>query len=423
MHHTPSRHRGAFFMNRSFFISVIVVVVVGCVALFVFISSSLWFLVGLVPVQEDEKFVLAMKQDARISALSPLVQRYGIPTYLQKVTSRFSRFVYVEGDASAVIIAIPLWTHMFDATDGMRTDGWTIRRRGWFVVASKGLPNTHISFIRTVFSSLRSYADLAILQRRPINPIALAYARQGSRPYVERSYGAVAWSQDNKIYVSGSFDGKDIYDISIRGTVNENEEVQTNVSYVYVPPHFLIGTSDTLEEVWEPFIRSALGFTWTKPKFIHDMSALPNVLVIVSGNDVLLGSLGSRDGAQDIFQRWMNGEIAYNNPVKHAFKLPDGTYGFEYIPGSGDLNFSQDNNVKNCAFIELRAKKLQLCKDEQMAAITNNSSLFSSAKSMNLLEDNWQIHLSKNDANQRILGTIHDIHAYYFQDSFRVIFE
>jgi hypothetical protein len=107
------------------------------------------------------------------------------------------------------------------------------------------------------------------------------------------------------------------------------------------------------------------------------------ILVSVQGQKAVIAVVGDKAAFAADIRDAIKAEEPYTRPVKHAFRLPDGTIGFEIVAGEQRDTFSGPASACQQDY------GLWLCQSNTAAALSNDRSL--AEKSLN--DTSWQVRL------------------------------
>lgn len=291
---------------------------------------SLWFLWALLPANATLRFALDRTQP---SQLEPAVPQY-VPLAhdLEPLTKHSSRFAYALTPHEQVLVVLPALNAQISLPQSLAQAGWQVERLGLIIRAQRGQKEDHQpSFTAAVQPAL---AD-SLRWQRPLRPLALLES-QGVTAIARRTHREITIT----VQPAGTI-------FPERATTSQ---AAPDAIALVVPGSILKQLPRSLVLAWNSLLRQKFGFIKTKPDIMEELSDYSTVLLGVQGKTVTVGVADAQaiTTFASTVQRWSEDEDRYNRPVKRAFRLPDGSLGYELVPGPSRLVFQPDSVAAAC---------------------------------------------------------------------------
>jgi hypothetical protein len=125
---------------------------------------------------------------------------------------------------------------------------------------------------------------------------------------------------------------------------------------------------------WDDVIQSKLGLSKTKPPITALLAAQQTVSLTLSGAEASIAIIGDPTALKTTLSNWLSNEEAFSRPQKSAFKLPDGTIGYELVKGELQTVLS-DPDQEGCQAPITASVTLWLCQNSQGISLGTGHSL------------------------------------------------
>lgn len=293
---------------------------------------SLWFLWALLPANATLRFALDRTQP---SQLEPAVPQY-VPLAhdLEPLTKHSSRFAYALTPHEQVLVVLPALNAQISLPQSLAQAGWQVERLGLIIRAQRGQKEDQArpSFTAAIQPAL---AD-SIGWHRPLRPLALLES-QGVTAIARRTHREITIT----VQPIGAI---------FPQTGATTSQAAPDAIALVVPGSTLKQLPSSLILGWNSLLRQKLGFIKTKPDIMEELSHYSTVLLAVQGKTATVGVADAQaiTTFASTVQRWSEDESRYNRPVKRAFRLPDGSLGYELVPGPPQLVFQPDSVAAAC---------------------------------------------------------------------------
>jgi|GEM_PF-6840901 hypothetical protein len=349
------------FTTLSFIAIIIVIVVIN-------IHLSLWFLWYLLP--EGNVKVAVNSSQSGSQVLSDLLNA----SLVEDTTRLFDgakRYSYIQTDTYSSVILVPKNPFLFRDRDllieQLNANDWQTTSFGLLIVGTTQKTEPTLNTLKgTVGSSLGKYFS----RRHPYRPIVVAQGNDGSISLLSGDTALVGvatnFGRELKIIIASDLESLPNFSIS-RPVLSD----EANYLAINILGSTIQSVSAQFSDEWNKIIYSKLGFSVTKPPIISYMTVQQTSSMIITNEKAALAIIGDSNALKDVFHQWMKDEEAYLRPQKRAFKLPDGTLGYELVKGDSQVVLAEPDS-SGCLESLSEAIKLWLCVSDKGVAVATN---------------------------------------------------
>lgn len=289
------------------------------------VLGSSWALWSLLPQGGSVRLVASGAVPQR-SEIFSLISRYNLPGELIAAIDASPQAGISSASSGPVVIISPRIKDQYRTQRLLNQSGWIVARRGLLLLAwpeqsSPSWPSSRLGYASSFFKNMwrtRTLVPAAVLNVRG-GVTALATARQTSfRIYVSDTL------TDIRKYNPRSASLQDTYDL-----------------YVSIPGHVLSVIPPEIKGRWNKDLAEALGLKHNPPDLLGYLSQYEDIVIVQRGEHTAVGVSGATDTYSAAVISWLESENSYNHPVKKGFRLPDGTLGYEWVPGAKEEVFGE----------------------------------------------------------------------------------
>ncbi|HBE90273.1 MAG TPA: hypothetical protein DDW41_03635 [Candidatus Andersenbacteria bacterium] len=394
---------------KPFLYVLIPLVLVPAVA--IWIHLSIWFLWSLLP-DGNTKIALNFTEPGTglitdLLALSPLRED------LEPVMNHARRFSYVQNNDSSVIAIIPknivLFRERSQITQQLLANGWRPQNYGLIIVGLKGQSSLNpLSFtLRQAFGKLYS-------RRYPYQPTVIAVNQ--SEAFVSKvtpmAVFGVSANQEREIkFISAkTLADLPVFSIARPSLPSSEDYLSLNLSGATIQ---LI--TNQFNAQWNDIIQSKLGLSKTKPPITALLAAQQTISLTLSGAEASIAIIGDPTALKTTLSNWLSNEEAFSRPQKSAFKLPDGTIGYELVKGELQTVLS-DPDQEGCQAPVTASVTLWLCQNNQGISFGTGRSLAQQALT-NINPNHNSISIGRQYLSQLEFPIINRINSLVLFDS------
>lgn len=323
------------------------------------------------------------------------VQKY-LPGSLHEIP--VNRFVYSRAAASEeIVIAASIW-HQASIQQVLMNNGWQVKRFGLLIRAARGenLPEN---------ASFRELAGKFYQAPIPARAVALvSFTPTSSNKDVQSLLGYIRWETPTRLALNLTKNSK----VSKRYAFPnfQNKKLQ-----VALPSAVLSYLPEKNTAPWETVIQKKLGFEKTHPNLRELIAKEQGVTLVMDGDNLGLGIQTQNPAAvANIFKAWFASEEAHRHPNRRAFRLPDGTIGYEKTAGAAAPAFPSEFDHENCLESLLPDLKVWLCKGESSLSLSSQKSIAQQVRSA-LPGATWVLQLGQEYAESLPFANLESVVA------------
>jgi hypothetical protein len=346
------------------------------------IHLSLWFLWAAVP---DGAIRLAFSHPSNLSSFIDKYVLPALPLDLSLPREAIKRSAVSISDGNTIIAVEP--RHAFSPfaqrrlTEALKRRGWQVRRLGLVVIAanSEQALSRAPRGIRQLTATLRRAAGQALNPGDMNRPLAIMTAQAGSIPWYDQPFSAVAIEADNEIEIRYAGRGASVIAADYPAPPFPPENQLTAV----LPGIIINDLPEQLKNGWNTLIISRLHLEQSQPDIFKAAAQHNNILVSIQGDQAVIAVQGGKGKFINGFIESIKAEEAYRRPERRAFRLPDGTIGYEMIAGQ------EQEITPPAAGACTAAGALILCAGEKTAAVGTEETITRAA----LAPAGWHIRV------------------------------
>lgn len=312
-----------------------------------FLHTSAWFLWELFPEEDLQIFVQIKAKAGHI--LTEAAQAYRLEEYLPFPTSMAQSLLYARSADSTRLIILPTLGKGRQLRQSLRQNGWDTKWLGLLLIGEQGRPIPKISW--------RNYFSPLLTQHTPRRPALLAKIPSGR---------LVAFAEGHALEVS--FQAGSTWPAPIKPSVSL---IQAEDVAIQMPGHFLALLPPSQREAWNSFVRQKLQLTHTTPDILASLDSQSQLRLRSTPDIFELGIQGNSATFAQLAEAWFSQDLAAASPVIRAFRLPDGTLGYEKRPGEPPPVFTHQSEGSSCQESTGLASPIFLCKDLETARLSN----------------------------------------------------
>lgn len=349
--------------------------------------SSAWFIWSLLPTSDlGQKIVLSNPSSTTafkfISGLLGLSKEE--IAFLTK-----SRVVGIvrNGEGQLTMVFHPSLRNQLSIKKELSLLGWNTKREGLLLYASKG--EKEISGLSSWWKATGQALTSFIFKPVPLFPVAIALT---DTPNDLQKVFIVATEQDDYLQVLATSHANNIG--KLKKVINTSSVEGLTIA---IPSSNLSLLPDAIRREWSDKLLNQLGFQKTKPDILSYLSQFSNVKVRSKDDGLLISSSGAGDAFVDVVNKWLIEEESRQKPKRKSFTLPDGSYGFEQVPGKvNDMLNKEDGGCYRSLNSNI---KLWMCKSDQGATLSTNKEWLEKEKQSDV-SDKWEISFDNNWAKK-----------------------
>lgn len=343
-------------MRIRFWVLVAALVLSG-VGICAWLTTSLLFLKVVAPQVSTEKpLILGSKDNA---ALQPLISRAAsvlLPRDAQEITRTFSHWVYSGVGETNMVVTL-------GNNKQELPEGWQRHSIGWITLLSnQAIPKWGWM---NGGRMLKLAGDIML----------------GRIPFIQPSLYVEIPGNPGPLYLTGKMKGgalSFVYSLTgadkFLGPIKIAKNPNINELNIALPSAVLEKIPDNSKQAIQDEIIAGIGLTKSRPDIITLLEGARYFGVTSSGtNNVNNFAVGAAQGlTEDIVSGWVGSERGYLEPVQHAFRLPDGTVGYELIPSADAKADFSDTDQDGCRQSKITAGDIWFCTQGEVGALATD---------------------------------------------------
>jgi len=406
-----------------------IVTILGLLVIFVAIvvatHLSMWFIWELIP-SEQQRYAInnALLPENKIFEAAP---HHPIQS-IQPLIKNTRRFALSVGKDNFVFVSLPRNPFILQQQKALRqaldNQGLNTQRLGLLLISAHNEQLPTISF-KSIFQAL-SHAWLDQFKYRfTPHPLLIGYIQPSSTPLIDDPLFFISkinhQARENKTtittYVAENYNGlKGISKIK-PPTPDRGEDTLR----LFINGQILGNLPHSLKNTWTSAIYRQFNFTNTSPDIINKLTSYNQVELVLSPDSLTISTKHPDNDFSEYFKGIVQAEEAYSRPDQQAFKLPDGTLGYEKVPGPARSVFSiTDIQEAACQHASWPAspatdrstppsnepgyQHIWICTNEDLVTISNNeSTAVKTVKEFTSSKGNWAIDISPTQLREILL--------------------
>ncbi|MEX1997660.1 MAG: hypothetical protein WEA04_03215 [Candidatus Andersenbacteria bacterium] len=295
-----------------------------------------------------------------------------IPGELQELVPASTKLSWADYGGEQVVVLIPRLTQQLTIAEYLEREGWEVTRFGLALRLHR--PASAVKAIRlpTLPEAGQDYISRLVASRWPTMPAAVVVIEPGSPaaggpaviPSLSQSLTLVARAHQQDVHLLFLSGQEEIH----HGRLASVPTVDTAVVELTVPGAWLARVPPALQTKWNELIRHKLGLTLTRPNILAELATASWATVQFAGDDIVLGVKSDPGAFKDRITAILQEEERRSRLATKPFRLPDGTIGYEKVPGEARPIFHPTAN-DNCYMPTIDRPRLWLCHSSEWATV------------------------------------------------------
>ncbi|MFH1354509.1 MAG: hypothetical protein ABIH36_04505 [bacterium] len=311
-----------------------------------FTHLSAWFIWELLP-PGDIKIAVNQTHPAT-SFLTDYLSGTQLGPILEKLEFT-RRFAISKLSGTATIIVVPdnplLFRNHKALTEQLNNAGFHTQPYGLLIIARQndGTDDiVHTGFYRTLRQTTRRLFSNTLSAK----PFLIASMESGTIPFLENSLTVLGTVRGDSIQLTATEPTIDFHSISYNISSPLQQESELTVA---IPSHILSILPESLHYRWNHLLTNNLGLTRIQPDIISTLAQYNSPVTIkLSQNSAVIAVAKMQKTFSDTAKKWVQAEEAYARQRQKAFLLPDGSLGYELVPGDIREVFVNSASSNNC---------------------------------------------------------------------------
>ncbi|OGY37252.1 MAG: hypothetical protein A3E36_01025 [Candidatus Andersenbacteria bacterium RIFCSPHIGHO2_12_FULL_45_11b] len=360
-------------MKRAYtYLLYILTICIFIIASFFVLSSSLWFLRGMLG---DAQGVIEVGYQPSGFAGAIFTEKIfrNIVERVGGSATNFYRFAYIQDRDYEYIVGIPAIRGQFKEAQNLKDIGWDVSRIGWIITATRTMSGSmeHTSSAQSkrkahFLGGLQREFKAIFMEGLPVNPIVTAAVIPGVMS-LDQGVSLYATIKRSTIHAIVQYSGFPKHVASRSNT--SSSDIEKNILHVAIQRDKITTASNAFIQEINATIAKDMHFTKTNPDIISQIPSTSRMRLLMDSEDLAIGVSGYGEIFKNGMIELMQAEQGARHPRKKGFQLPDGTIGYEYIASSPSISFVSDAN-SSCEKSVGYDEQFFLCSDSDILAIS-----------------------------------------------------
>ncbi|PIT98084.1 MAG: hypothetical protein COT71_02660 [Candidatus Andersenbacteria bacterium CG10_big_fil_rev_8_21_14_0_10_54_11] len=282
-----------------------------------------------------------------------------------------------EGGAETLVI-VP---HLFSLnppqsfTEALTARGWQLGRRGQLIYAVRGGGKAPADVLAAARAALRRFISAAY----PKRPLLLAAAAPGRLlPSLNQPLAAVAAyhrAGEQVIVTAAVAPSLSAALWTHHGQSDDwtdDTAAEAGRLTVSIPGPVIAELPAAIQQQWQQLLTENLGLGETKEPLIPSFTQLQQLRLELMETGAAVTVWGNPDQFTQRITAILQAQDARRRPVTHSFRLPDGTLGYEKLPGPLQPVFTDTPDSDGCSAPLPDRSPLWLCRQEDGVALAGS---------------------------------------------------
>ena len=348
--------------------------------------SSLWFIWFLLPSSAELKVAIDVTNPIVGQQLAS--QTTLSPELISLALEHAAKFAVARSQGQIYIVILPRDFDLFRIPAPLTEAGWKVKRLGPLLTATK--TSVSNADFRGFGTAARETLLIVKDSSQPVTPTAIFSLKANYLPFLSESVRGTAVAEQRLIKATLSIGGAPIESNPPQPLTSTDSALN-----IIVPGNALSVIPEDLQQQWNSLLQQRLGFKRTKPNLFAYASQFDRVALRLQGSEAALSVYGNPAAFVDTVNSWVQDEERHGRLVKQAFVLPDGTLGYERVPGPAQDVFQPAQ--EGCQSSLDSPDPVWLCIRNNIATLASSEAL---AQPSPLPEDQWAIQIQPDKRPQ-----------------------
>ena len=365
--------------KQKIIIGILVAIGAAMIAAISLTLSSNWLWWEMIP--KDNEITFSVESGAAHSVLNTIS---GAKNNVESLASAAAfintskKIAFAKKGNSQTLVVVSNWADISKNESSLLQEGWQFSKKANIFFAHRSenddvLPaNEQMS---NVFAaSLRMWVVI-LSEKQPVQPIAIASIKEHQLPGLAKSMGLVAQHYKKGILV--------VIDAADAGLAplepkqaNETKDIINLFSdsrdILALPKELLSLIPPSEKKVLYSKVVEQAGLGKVTKQVLSEMDTLDSMVIVRASDAAVIGTSQNGSTFVKAIKRHIETQDGYNYPQRRAFKLPDGTLGYEYRPAAANKNWIHTS--PECEYYEGKEQTWWACISGNRGAIGNTES-------------------------------------------------
>lgn|SRR3989344_7730962 len=385
------------------------------IAIITLTLSSNWLWWGMIP--KDGEIAFSVESGAAHSILNTISAEKNTNESLASIgafigTSK--KIAFAKKGNSQTLVVVSTWGNISKNESNLRNERWQFSKKANIFFAEKNKDNAFLPAkekMSNVFMASMSMWSVILSGKQPFQPIAIASIKKHAFSGLEKNLNLVGQHYKKGVLV--------VVDVSDTNLIkfnpkkgNETNDILMLFSdtrdILALPKELLAHIPRSEKKVLYSKVAEQMGLGKVTKQVLAEMDTLENIFIARGSKAAVIGTTKNGNTFIKALKSHIETQDGYNYPQKRAFKLPDGTLGYEYRPAAASKNWIHTS--PECEYYEGKEQTWWACISDSKAAIGNTE-----LDTLNAVKNktNWSWYLKiaqirqmqpKKDITAAILG-------------------
>lgn len=362
--------------------------VAGVAVLLLLLHTSSWFIWSTLP-DGDLKIVLNQRGASR-TIVEKLIEVTPLSPASELIQNSSRIGISEKGDSvtMAIVPKLPIWpARRRQIVDNLNAQGWNTAVNGLIIIATQGQTQHHISPTSAYWRAVRQIFS----RQEAARPVLIGHLTASTSDIFD---------QDVAIRANvSSEDGQSTIAVHILPTSDQSTssrsfpEPSANQLSLLAPTDVFNAIPPDLIQAWQLQFQEKLGFTKTQADLLSAATKEDRLALHLSDQGTSITTQGPHtDQLLDQLTLFIQQEEAYIRPIAKAFQLPDGTIGYERVPGDLEEVISSTKDSDGCYSPLPGRTSLWICHQQNRLSLATSRDL--AMEQLGLLTDKtWRLSI------------------------------
>ncbi|MBI3255902.1 MAG: hypothetical protein HYZ63_02930 [Candidatus Andersenbacteria bacterium] len=374
------------------------------IGIVLYTTLSTWFYWSLLPTTGN--IAISAESGRHLGSFIALADSAALPAeHVMMYTRVASRLAYTDGPNGQFLIMLPKLLLHGQAKEMVIKEGWQYQKFGIMLIAKRGTGSEELGAKTQVSSIVRAFWlpwQQLLWHGQAFRPPVVIVAKPDAINGLKNGLVATSQYQEGGVYAKITFTYPATPEFSEIQHINKaTADNNTPYNFLALQRQMLAYIPTRQKNTLLHSIISQIGFTKTNDRLVKEVADMPSITLYQNAGHASLGSQENAEVFMKTARAWVESEDAYNYPQRRAFKLPDGTLGYETRPSKPDSNWVNTDN--NCQYFNGKEKTWWVCSANGKAVLSNTQAAASQAIS-HQQTGYQQLHLAQLKGEKAEIG-------------------
>lgn len=311
-----------------------------------FTHLSTWFIWELLPPGAVQ--IAVNQTHPAANFLTDYLSATGLASTLEQLKST-RRFSISAKPNSTTVVVVPnnplLFRNHQALINQLSNAGFHTQRFGLLIIARQNNGTDDIVHTK-FFPAFRQTIRRLFSNTLPAKPLLIASIESGIIPFLENPLTLLGTARGNSVQLVAAEPTIDFHSISQNTPSPPQQENELTLT---TPSHVITTLPEPLRHEWNKILISKLGFANTQPDILTHLSQYNSPINIkLTQNGAVITVAKTQKAFSNTVKTWVQAEEAHFRQQQQAFRLPDGTFGYELAPGDTREVFTNSLSSENC---------------------------------------------------------------------------